>query len=247
MPIHDWTRVSAGTFHHFHNACMNEISNALNGGLLPKNFYAMTEQFAGDVGPDVLALHAGRADDVPEEGPPGASTVATAPPKVRFTAEAESAFYVAKQRSLVIRHASDDRVVALIEIVSQGNKSNRRRFRAFLDKAVAALSQGCHLLLIDVQPPTSRDPQDIHGALWAEISDDNYQAPPEKPLTLAAYAASLPTTRAYIEQVAVGDALPSMPLFLSASSYIQVPLEKSYESAYRGVPEKYRAVLESKH
>jgi hypothetical protein len=29
MPVHDWTRVSAGTFHHFHQAWIVEISNSL--------------------------------------------------------------------------------------------------------------------------------------------------------------------------------------------------------------------------
>ena len=35
MPIHDWTRVDAGIFHHFHYQWISTISNALNGGLLP--------------------------------------------------------------------------------------------------------------------------------------------------------------------------------------------------------------------
>ena len=39
MPIHDWSRVDAGLFHHFHQAWTIEISNALNaGGLLEAGF-----------------------------------------------------------------------------------------------------------------------------------------------------------------------------------------------------------------
>jgi hypothetical protein len=30
MPIHDWTRVDAGIFHHFHQSWIPEISRALN-------------------------------------------------------------------------------------------------------------------------------------------------------------------------------------------------------------------------
>src|ERR687884_439463 len=30
MPVHDWTRVDAGIFHHFHHAWIAEISSALN-------------------------------------------------------------------------------------------------------------------------------------------------------------------------------------------------------------------------
>ena len=32
MPVHDWTRVSAGTFHAFHNAWITHIQEMLNDG-----------------------------------------------------------------------------------------------------------------------------------------------------------------------------------------------------------------------
>jgi hypothetical protein len=63
MPVHEWTRVTAGTFHDFHKAWITELRNALNGGLLPEGYYALGEQRAGDMSPDVLTLHA-------ETGPP---------------------------------------------------------------------------------------------------------------------------------------------------------------------------------
>lgn len=242
MPVHDWSRVSAGTFHHFHHNWITELSNALNGGILPPQYYAMAEQEAGDVGPDVLTL----TTDQPQEtnGQSGIA-LATAPPKVRFTAEAEPDRYVNKQKSLVIHHESDDRIIALVEIVSPGNKSSRRRFRAFLDKAIAALAHGYHLLIIDLQPRSPRDPAGIHGAIWAEIKDASYQPPADKPLTLVAYAAGAPT-RAFIEPVAVGDRLPDMPLFLDPEHYVLAPLEATYQAAYRGVPKRWRDVLEKK-
>ena len=56
MPIHDWTRVTAGTWHDFHLAWIAEIRNALNGGRLPPSYYAQAEQIAGPMGPDVLTL-----------------------------------------------------------------------------------------------------------------------------------------------------------------------------------------------
>jgi len=241
MPVHDWTRVSAETFHHFHTEWMTKISDALNDGILPPEYYAMAEQVAGDIGPDVLTLRNGKAF---EPGSPGTGTqLAEVPPKVRFTASAEMDIYAEKQRTLVIRHSSEDDIVALIEIVSPGNKGSRRVFRAFLEKAAAALARGYHLLLIDLQPPTLRDPQGIHGALWSEICDDSYKAPPDKPLTLAAYSAGA-VKQAFVEPIAVGDALPDMPLFLTSGYYVSQPLEATYESAWRGVPKRWRAVLE---
>ncbi|HWE40565.1 MAG TPA: hypothetical protein VG406_28715, partial [Isosphaeraceae bacterium] len=56
MPIHDWSKVGAGIFHHFHNLWINELCTALNDGLLPRDYYALLEQFVGNMGPDVLAL-----------------------------------------------------------------------------------------------------------------------------------------------------------------------------------------------
>ena len=37
-----------------------------------------------------------------------------------------------------------------------------------------------------------------------------------------------------------------MPLFLRTDHYVNVPLEATYESAYRGVPEFYRDILEGR-
>jgi hypothetical protein len=246
MPIHDWTRVSAGTFHDFHGAWITFIREALNTGGLPPDYYALAEQIAGPFGPDVLTLQAGNGHgtpDAPANGLAGLIAVAAAAPRVRFTARSEMDDYVSKQRTLVIRHASDDRVIALLEIVSPGNKASRHALRSFVEKATEALYRVYHLLLLDLFPPGPRDPQGIHGALWAELEDTPFALPSDKPLTLAAYAAGQIKT-AYIEPVAVGEALPEMPLFLEPEAYVNVPLEASYQAAWRGVPQRWRRVLE---
>src|SRR5262249_30986472 len=123
------------------------------------------EQIAGGLGPDVLTLRAPRAEGngSPVEVP-GTAAVAVAPPKVRLTLRAEAEQYTHRQRTLVIRHVSNHRIIALVEIVSPGNKASRHQMRSFLDKALAALGQEIHLLLVDLHPPSPRDPQGIHGA-----------------------------------------------------------------------------------
>lgn len=50
MPAHDWMRVRAGIFHDFHNAWITQIRNALNGGILPPDYYALGERSAGAAG-----------------------------------------------------------------------------------------------------------------------------------------------------------------------------------------------------
>lgn len=244
MAVHEWSRVSAGTFHDFHCSWIVEVRNVLNNGVLPPDYYAQAEQIIGDLGPDVLTLQTNRSSgEQPLNGSPGAVAVALAPPKVRFTTTIEMDQYSLKQRALVIRHSSDDRIIALIEILSPGNKGSRHALSSFVDKAVSALARGYHLLLVDIHPPTKRDPEGIHGAILAEIGDDTYIAPPDKPLTLAAYAAGA-TIRAFVEPIAVGDVLPDMALFLDPESYVLVPLEATYVAAFRGVPRRWRSVLE---
>jgi hypothetical protein len=141
-----------------------------------------------------------------------------------------------------IRHVSNHRLIALMEILSQGNKAARYA-SLLLDKAASALARGIHLFLVDLHPPGPNDPRGIHSALW-ERHFDAPVAPFKKPLTLAAYVAE-PKLTAYVEPVAVGDTLPDMPLFLNAERYINVPLEATYRAAYEGVPRYYRTILET--
>jgi hypothetical protein len=252
MPIHDWTRVEAGIFHHFHHGWIEEIARALNKGVLPDDFYAMAEQHAAGFGPDVLTLQARRNGDEgadPEAGPrtfpaDEGGGVLLAPPKVRLTAEAEMEFYRRKQSTVTVRHVSGDRVVAMVEVVSPGNKSTHHALRKFVEKAAELLEREIHLLILDLLPPGPRDPRGIHGAIWEEIAGQEYAPPADKPLTLAAYESAL-ALRAYVEPVAVGDALPAMPLFLRPGGHVLVPLEATYQSAWEAVPRRWRRVLDA--
>ncbi len=59
MPIHDWSRAPVGLFHHFHQSWANAICAALNSGRLAKGYYALLEQHAAGVVPDVVTLNLG--------------------------------------------------------------------------------------------------------------------------------------------------------------------------------------------
>src|SRR5262245_34699238 len=114
MPVHDWTRADDGTFHDFYLAWMAEIRKALNGGILPSGYYAFAEQ-GGQAG-----------------GRGGVATMA--PPQTSVVVEAEINEYTARQRSLIIRHVSRHRIVALLEILSPGNKASDYAFQSLLVK-----------------------------------------------------------------------------------------------------------------
>jgi hypothetical protein len=134
-------------------------------------------------------------------------------------------------------------VVCVIEIVSPGNKGSRSALRSFVEKAVDLLRQGVHLLVIDLFPPSARDPQGIHKAIWDEIQERPFELPPDKLLTLAAYVAGVPKV-AYVEPVGVGDVLPDMPAYLDADSYVPVPLETTYGTTWVSCPEDMREAVE---
>lgn len=258
MPIHDWTRVDAGIFHHFHQRWIGAITDVLNQRLLPREYYALAEQQGSGFQPDVLTLKASGApepDDnaarppIPQpsghDGGDGAAEggVLVAEPRVRVRAETDLEFYRRKQNVVAVRHVSGDSLIAIVEIVSKGNKAGRKAFDGFIRKAAEFLHHQVHLLILDLQPTTSRDPHGIHGAIWDEDAGQEYVRPTDKPLTLAAYEAGA-GVRAFIEPVGAGDTLIDMPLFLDPGRYVAVPLEETYRIAFDSVPRRWRTILD---
>jgi hypothetical protein len=246
MPIHDWARVDAGIFHTFHHDWITQISRALNKSLLPTGYYALSEQIAGGLGPDVLTLCRPGNEESPSvlDSFEGGVNLAIAPPRTRLRMSSEANRYAAKANAIVIRHVSRHRVVAMIEIVSPGNKNSRNGLNAFVRKAHEILAAGIHLTVVDLFRPSSRDPQGIHLAIWGEDCDEGYALPPDKPFTCVSYVGGA-GAEAFIELVGVGDDLPDMPLFLSPEVYIPVPLEPTYRAAWDGMPGFWRDVLTS--
>jgi hypothetical protein len=78
MRIHDWTRVHAGIFHDFHATWIPDIKRALNRGLLPPDYYALAEQIAGNLGPDVLTLQRPVTGSLAAESTPSPGGIAVA-------------------------------------------------------------------------------------------------------------------------------------------------------------------------
>jgi hypothetical protein len=134
-------------------------------------------------------------------------------------------------------------VVAVIEIISPGNKSSQAEFRAFVEKSADLIRSGIHLMPIDLFPPGKRDPQGIHKAVWDQFEEADLELPPDKPLTRASYDAGADYV-AYVEFVGVGSDLPDMPLFLKPEIYVPTPLELTYQAAWDAFPIPVRALLE---
>ena len=245
MPIHDWSRVDANVYHHFHQRWTVAICDTLNAGLLPPRYSALVEQHAGGVAPDVLALERRGGSNRPAE--PSGGILTAAPPQTRLVRQAKAAL-AARANRIVIRHRLGE-VVCVMEIVSPGNKGSRAAFRAFVEKTIDFLRRGIHLLIIDLLPPSPRDPQGMHKAIWDEIEEEPFELPPDQPLTLAAYVAgdlsACIETTAYVELVGVGDLLPDMPVYLTRGGYVSVPLEATYQAAWATCPADLRELVET--
>ena len=240
MPIHDWTRVNSGLFHHFHQDWSVEMVRQLNGGgRLPKGFYALVEQRVDGPEPDVIAV-----ETKPKKYPKAGGTAVLEPPRTKLVSRIATGpeLYSRKANRIAIHHSLGD-VVAVIEIVSPGNKDTRHAIRNFAEKSAAFLRAGVHLLIIDLFPPSKRDPQGIHKVIADEFHEEIFDPPAGKPLTLVSYQAGEELT-AYIEPAAVGDAMPDMPLYIARDWYLHVPIEQTYMATWTLTPEPIRELLE---
>ncbi len=241
MPMHDWSLVQFGVYHNFHYRWIAAIMDRLNAGLLPKGMIAMAEQIIGGPEPDVVTLQ--QSDiEFPADGSGAATMTEALPiPKTEFVMPVEVERYAAKANRVVVRH-SLGKVVAVVELVSPGNKDSRHALRSFVEKTVDLLYDNVNLLVIDPFPPSPRDPQGIHKAIWDEITDEPFALPADRRLTLAAYQAA-PIKTAYVEPLAVGQVIPDMPLFLDGTHYVKTPLDSTYNAALSVVPKHLRERL----
>lgn len=246
MTLHDWTRVSDGTFHDFHLRWIAHLVERMNDGILPRDYYAQAEQYVLRFEADLLTLSRPRAaggngssSHPPSPPGPGAVAVADAPPKAQLHLSGPAS----RRRVVAVRHVSGHRVVALVEVVSPGNKDGPAAVAEFVRKSESVLDGGVHLTILDLLPPGRSDPEGMAAAVWAAMGGRGYERPADKPLTFAAIIA--PRTGLYADHRAPGDELPATPLFLTVDHYIELPLGATYEQTFRGVPAIWREVLEA--
>lgn len=163
------------------------------------------------------------------------------PPAATAT-ESDSAYYARRRNRVSVRGPSD-RTVAIIEIVSPGNKESKTAARSFSEQAAGFIRSGVHLIVIDLFPQTSSAPDGIHESIWREFAGGPVVARPAlKPLMAAAYEASNPPS-AYVEPLAVGDELPPLPLFLEPGYYVPMPLEETYRASWENTPAPIRDLV----
>lgn len=246
MPIHDWTKVPAGDFHNFHQLWAAEICNTLNAGVLPPGYSALIDRSIMGFAPDILTTT--RRGTVPIEEELGDTLLKTMP-RTRFISlptesQNDPALYALRANRVTVRDHRRE-LIAIVELVSPGNKKGLRAIGKFRKKVVAFLHRGVHVSFVDLFPPTSRDPDGLHKFVSDDIREEPFAIPADKPLTVAAYVAD-PVYAAFVEPVAVGDPLPLLPIFLKTDFHVSAPLEETYLRTWRNCPDDFRAVVEGR-
>jgi hypothetical protein len=237
-------RVPAGLYHHFHQDWSIELARTLNRGILPAGLSALVEQRAGPRESHVLAIEhldlTGGTNPPAGDGEGGVVTIN--PPAAHIVRRTSKDVYASRANRIVVRHHLG-RIVAVIEILSPGNKDSRAALRDFVAKTIEFLQAGIHVLVVDPFPPTPRDPYGIHKAIWDEMEEEDFTFPEAKDRILVSYETGVDCA-AYIEPVGVGDELPEMPLFLSSAAHVLVPLEPTYQAAWEASPLQLRTAVE---
>lgn len=241
MPVHDWRRGDDSMYHSFQLGWTVDFAARLNQGILPSSHFALTDTI--ELRPPI----AFREMKEPEKSfdDPGLEG------EVRDVTERDPWFRPVLDWSkrqfacmaVTIRHCDHHQPVAAVMWTTAQDKKVSYRFRSFVRTAVAAITHGIHLLVVDLFPPTPRDPKGIQKAICDEFEEMAFELPPGEPLTVGAYlGGDIPT--AYIECVGVGDVLPRLPIFLSETRYVNAPLESTYMQAWEVYPAFLKEIME---
>jgi hypothetical protein len=126
-------------------------------------------------------------------------------------------------------------LVAVIELVSPGNKDRPAERRAFATKCASYLAQGVSLIVIDIV--TSRHANLHNDVIHLMEAAVDLEFPPEVSLYAVAYR---PVRRGeqeeidlWLRRLAVGATLPTLPLRLTGDLFIAVDFEAAYQEACR--------------
>ena len=148
MPMHDWSKIEPGTYHDFHYAWIGSIRIALNTGILPSGYIAMAEQYVGSPEVDLMTLKTDLdedGEDYQTKASSDSSGVLTMPkPVASYVFQSAYKDFARKLNRIVIRKGLG-KVVAVIELVSPGNKHSQHEMTSFIEKAQSLIDAGIHL------------------------------------------------------------------------------------------------------
>jgi len=218
MPIHDWTKMFDGDFHCFHQSWIVHLATRLNSGILPAPFLARIEPGYIDTSPDIV---------VQSRRQP--------PPTARQVIHFERHAYARRANRIAIRPGRGE-AVAFIQFVSPGHACSNFATEGFARRACECLERGVHLVIVDPLP-IRNGRQCVHSAICSMLNGESVELPPRTGGMACSYRGGEVTTM-FVEPFALGDPLPSLPIFLTEIDHVLAPLESSYMQAWDGFPLK---------
>ena len=217
----------------FHSSWATKIADALTEHWLPPNYIAEEHVH---LGPSVEIDVATFAREEPAGREEASAAVATVGQKVWTPPAADGVVPAVFPDTFEVRVLSTDtgpKLVAAIELISPGNKHRPAERRAFATKCASYLSQGISVIIVDIV--TNRR-ADLHNeTLQLMEAADVLPLPPETVLYAVAYQPIRRDQRDEIDvwrsPLAVGRALPTLPLGLRGDLVIPVDFEATYAEA----------------
>lgn len=169
---------------------------------------------------------------LPGQGNPSPGTWSPGSPTVLLEGEmpADSEYEV-----LVYDVSLERRLVAAIEIASPANKDRPDSRRVFVQKCEALLRKGVCVVIVDVVTTRTAN-------LYRELAE-LMGAPEPAAVRTPIYTVACRSLRrggrwrveAWEHELAVGQVLPTLPLWLTEGIYVPLDLEASYEDACRAL------------
>jgi hypothetical protein len=217
----------------FYSSWATKLADALTERWLPPNYIAEEHAHLGpSVEIDVATFEREGAAARPEEGG-GVSTVGR---EVWSPPAADGVLPAVFPETFEVRVLSMDtgpRLVAAIELISPGNKDRPAERRACATKCASYLHQGISVILVDIV--TNRR-ANLHNEFLRILEvGDALQLPPDLSLYAVAYQPLRRGARDEIDvwrfPLALGQALPTLPLGLRADLVIPVDFEAAYAEA----------------
>jgi hypothetical protein len=235
MPLHDHSRppLRNRPRHKSLNAAWaTYLSNGLNHGGLPPGYRAYPEVSVG-IGLEAdVATYEGEGRAAATDGNGAVATAVWAPPRPPLVVPVDFSDLEVLEVQ-VIDDEGDGRLVAVVELISPANKDRPSHRAAFAARCATYLQQGVSVLIVDI---VAERRTNLHRPLMellqfgepaaSAVSSDLYA------VTYRAVKAGERTQlEAWPTALAVGEALPKMPLWLRDDLAVPLDLEASYREA----------------
>jgi hypothetical protein len=213
----------------FHGAWAAAMARLLNQGVLPPGYYAVPlVDRDGPIEIDVAALRE-RDAPVTEGGTLSPQSWVAPAPGLAVTVELSAVDAVEVQ---VFADDGDPRLAAAVELVSPRNKDRPQARQAFAVKCVGYLQQGSSVVVVDTV--TTRR-ADLYTAILSLLGVDTGAAAPPSSLSATSYRAvgreeETQQLQVWPALLALGQPLPTLPLWIAADFSVPLDLEASYQA-----------------